>query len=657
MYLEFYGLEESPFNLTPDTNFLFPSRVHREVLAHLLYGINSRKGFIMLTGEVGSGKTTICRALLAKLGPNTEVALVLNSFLSELELLQAINDDLGIPSTGGTRKELIDQLNDFLLERRIQGKNVVVIIDEAQNLSFSVLEQIRMLSNLETEKEKLLQIALVGQPELRGLLTSPRLKQLNQRITVRHHITPLTKKECVQYVYHRLKVAGSTGNIAFTESALNEVFRFSGGIPRMINVICDQTLLSGYVAGSTRIDRNMVRAAQSEIQGTTKRPGELRQTGFSLSRIGAVVGLALAGLLIVATLFRPLLRGILFPEHTASTVGDSRHTALAEAKGSSPGEGVEGRRDAAPSGDARGSSGKPADSPGEFSPNGPPRRSQEPVPATSLPPPSLMRLASLAGATSRLGRNLSDVLRSDMELLFSPKMAPLTTLPPPPRIKLGKAPPPAMETDRRIVAYRSFAEPTLSLLRQWKRPPAVLQTVRERYNEVGDDISSLAAAAKMGWTTLRADLNMLRMIDMPAIIEVSGEEKQRKGYVTLVGLAETWAEITTASGAKRVDLQLLSQILKGGAVVLCDDPFVSPERLHRGQGISLSVRKLQDYLKTTGYFDGNPSGWFTSATTVAVMAFQKDHGLPVTGEADGATKLLLYTSQSMPQVPRLCKAE
>lgn len=663
MYLEFYGLTESPFNLTPDTNFLFPSRVHREVLAHLLYGVNSRKGFIMLSGEVGSGKTTICRALLSKLGPNTEVALVLNSFLSELELLKAINEDLGIQSKGQTRKELIDELNDFLLGRRMQGKNVVVIVDEAQNLSFPVLEQIRMLSNLETEKEKLLQIVLVGQPELRRLLATPRLRQLNQRITVRHHITPLTRKETIQYIYHRLKVAGSPGSLLFTESALSEIWRFSGGIPRMINVICDQTLLSGYVANSTKIDRSMVRAAEAEIEGTAKPLVKLLRPHFSLSRVGAVVGLVLAALLIAASALRPVLKGILFPERTASRTKNSQGASLARATGASPERAGDRRPHVNPPEAATGALFPDRSSVEKPVPR-PPDSGKPPETASAaenrkihgerfLPPPSLMRLASLAGATSRVGHSLSAIFREDMQPLFSRKTPALASLPPRPNVKPATVTAAPKAQERGVVAYRSFVEPVFALLRQWKRSPAIVEAVRQRYDDVGEHLPSLAAAARMGWASFPADLQTLRMIDMPAIIEVSGDGGQQKGYVTLIALGETWAEIATASGTKRVGLHFLSTIIRGSVTVLCDDSFVSPDPLRRGQGISLKVRKLQDYMRAAGYFEGNPSGWFTPATTAAVMAFQKDHGLPASGEADARTKLLLYAAQAMPQAPRL----
>jgi hypothetical protein len=196
-----------------------------------------------------------------------------------------------------------------------------------------------------------------------------------------------------------------------------------------------------------------------------------------------------------------------------------------------------------------------------------------------------------------------------------------------------------------------------ALLRQWNRSPAAVRAVRQRYNEVGEHLPSLATSAKMGWASFRADLDTLRMVDMPVIVQVTGDAEGQKGYIALVGLGETWAEIATASGTKRLDIQLFSEILHGSATVFCDDSFVSPEVLRRGQGISLDVRKLQDYMRASGYFRSNPSGWFTPETTAAVMAFQKDHGLPVNGEADARTKLLLYASQALPQVPHLSETK
>ncbi len=641
MYLDFYGLSESPFNLTPDANFLYPSRVHREVLAHLLYGVNSRKGFIMVTGEVGSGKTTLCRALLKKLGPNTDVALVLNSFLSELELLTTINEELGIPTAGKSKKELIDELNSFLLEQRMKGRNVVLIIDEAQNLSFPVMEQIRMLSNLETEKEKLLQIVLIGQPELRRVLGSPRLRQLNQRITVRHHITPITKKETIQYIYHRLKVAGSSGNIVFTSHALNEICRFSRGIPRMVNVICDQSLLAGYVANSMKIDKKMVLAAETEIEGYGKPPSHFWGWEFSVLRVFSVVGLIVAAALIGLSTYVTVTGKSLIPKEGDELPSEFTARAAREIPARRA-DGMQARR-------LRYSSPEKA--------------------ALFVQPPSLMQLAFLAGATTRLGQTVPRSLGATMEPLFEEEQPELAALPPRPKLDVAQASPPASSStgkganagetpalpasDYQIVAHRSLVEPLCSLLRLWGKPSAVIEAVRERYNEVGGHLPSLAEAAGMGWLSFRADILRLRKIDLPVVVEIIGQSDEQRGFVALVGMSETWVDLGTAEGTKRVDMQVFSKLYGGNAIAFSGDAFVSPDPLRQGQSLNLSVRKLQDYMRRIGYYGGNASGWFTPDTTAAVMAFQRDNGLTASGEADGYTKLLLYASPGLASVPRL----
>src|SRR5918992_2341743 len=267
MYCPFFGLQEKPFSVTPDPRFLFLSPSHQEALGHLLYGIEERKGFIAVTGEVGTGKTLLCRALLDRLGRQVQTALIFNSFLSEMELLRSINEDFGISQGGVTRKELIDLLNQYLIGEFSAGRNAVLIIDEAQNLAPPVLEQIRMLSNLETERGKLLQIVLVGQPELRKQLARPDLRQLNQRIAIRYHLQPFNRQATEDYIKHRLVVAGSHGSVKFSRGAMSSLFRRSVGIPRKINLLCDRAMLSAYVGGSRLIKSKHIRQAWLELEG------------------------------------------------------------------------------------------------------------------------------------------------------------------------------------------------------------------------------------------------------------------------------------------------------------------------------------------------------------------------------------------------------
>jgi general secretion pathway protein A len=274
MYLTFFGLHEKPFAITPDPRYLFLSARHAEALAHLLYGINEAGGFVQLTGEVGTGKTTIVRSLLAQTPKNAEIALILNPKMTAPEFLLTICEELGIgvpDSALGSLKDLVDILSHYLLRAHAAGHRVVLVVDEAQNLSPEVLEQVRLLTNLETNTQKLLQIILIGQPELRELLSRNELRQLAQRITGRYHLNPLSREETTAYVRHRLRVAGATTDI-FSPGALTAVFRLSGGVPRVINVICDRALLGAYSLDRHRVTGALVRSAATEVFGRRLTP-------------------------------------------------------------------------------------------------------------------------------------------------------------------------------------------------------------------------------------------------------------------------------------------------------------------------------------------------------------------------------------------------
>ncbi len=268
MYFDFYGLRENPFNVTSDPDFLYLSTSHKEALNHLLYGVDNRKGFIEVTGEVGSGKTTLCKALMHRLGDNVEISLVFNSSLPDTQLLEAVCDDFGIKPERRAKVAFIKALNSFLLEQLRNNRNCVLIVDEAQNLKPSTLETMRMLSNLETNKEKLIQIILVGQPQLRDKLNLPSMLQLRQRISVRFHLTPLEKNEILPYVRHRLGVAGSEGDITFSPEALEMISSYSKGIPRLVNLVCDKSLLFGFVRETKFIDGDLVDQSIKEIEGS-----------------------------------------------------------------------------------------------------------------------------------------------------------------------------------------------------------------------------------------------------------------------------------------------------------------------------------------------------------------------------------------------------
>jgi general secretion pathway protein A len=322
MYTAFYGLREKPFALSPDPRFLYLAGSHREALAHLLYGIEQGEGFISVTGEVGTGKTTLCRTLLERLDGDTEVAFLFNPSRNPHELLQSICSEFGLPAEGLARRALMNQLNAFLVEQKRAGKRVLLIVDEAQTLTETTLEQVRLLSNLETSREKLIQILLLGQPELDRKLDSRGLRQLRQRISVRWQLEPLGAPETRAYVRHRLSVAAGEPKDLFSESALREIHRRTGGIPRLVNQLCDRALLAGYAARAAQIGPRLVRTAAREIPDAQRR----RHAGADGSSRGrpwllfaASFVLVLAALATGLQVGRSGLVGALRPEHDANS--------------------------------------------------------------------------------------------------------------------------------------------------------------------------------------------------------------------------------------------------------------------------------------------------------------------------------------------------
>jgi general secretion pathway protein A len=332
MYLSFFGLNEKPFAITPDPRYLYLSERHAEALAHLLYGINEAGGFVQLTGEVGTGKTTIVRSLLAQTPKNAEIALILNPKMTAPEFLLTICEELGIgvpDSALGSLKDLVDILSEYLLRAHAAGHRVVLVVDEAQNLSPEVLEQVRLLTNLETNTQKLLQIILIGQPELRELLSRVELRQLAQRITGRYHLNPLSHDETAAYVRHRLRVAGATTDV-FAAQALNAVFSLSQGVPRVINVICDRALLGAYSLDRHRVTAPLVRSAATEVFGRRFTPDWLPWA------VTAAIALVLSGITFAVWKAQPWHTRAPAAATTAALPRDDGASALPVALASTP---------------------------------------------------------------------------------------------------------------------------------------------------------------------------------------------------------------------------------------------------------------------------------------------------------------------------------
>jgi general secretion pathway protein A len=306
MYNNFFGFKEKPFKLVPNPAYLFLSKCHEEALAHLNYAISQGDGFVQITGEVGTGKTTLCRAFIESLDGRTKAAYIFNPKLGPKQLVMAINDEFGIKSNSETTKDLIDGLNAFLMQNKAEGNRVILLIDEAQNLARNVLEQLRLLSNLETNKDKLLQIVLIGQPELSELLESRELRQLGQRITLSYHLTPLSFKETRDYIQFRINIAAQRKGIQFDRSAYRQIYRYSKGIPRLINIVCDRSLLTAFVLNQHKITGSISKTSIRELSG--RRNPRNYELGDGRKTLILISCLSIA--LFVAIYHQPMLNGI-----------------------------------------------------------------------------------------------------------------------------------------------------------------------------------------------------------------------------------------------------------------------------------------------------------------------------------------------------------
>jgi len=324
MYLDHFKLTERPFSITPDPRFLYMSARHREALAHLLYGLGEGGGFVQLTGEVGTGKTTLCRCLLDQVPEHVDIALVLNPKVTATELIATVCDELGIeyPEGNTSIKSLTDALNRYLLDAYARDRRTVLIIDEAQNLSAEVLEQVRLLTNLETSTQKLLQIVLIGQPELRTLLARDDMRQLSQRVTARYHLDPISREEAGAYIKHRLQICGTT-QIVFNKRAVDKIQQLSGGIPRLINVLCDRSLLGAYVEGNAQVDPKVVKKAAREVLAAAEKQQEEDRSLLPWLTAGLVVLVLMALAAIIQPWKQPLETAAMRPDNAAAVPAEA----------------------------------------------------------------------------------------------------------------------------------------------------------------------------------------------------------------------------------------------------------------------------------------------------------------------------------------------
>lgn len=595
MYHEFYALREKPFSLSPDPRFLFLSDSHREALAHLLYGIEQGEGFIVLTGEVGTGKTTLSRTLLQRIEPGTEIAFIFNPQLSASELLQSICAELGLPAADRTRREMMDALNRFLLAKKAEGRRVILLIDEAQNLPPDTLEQVRLLSNLETDTEKLLQIILIGQPELDAILDSPSLRQLNQRISVRWRLSTLTALETRDYVKHRLRIAAGAPREIFTDLALREVHRRSAGVPRLVNLLCDRALLAGFGAGARSIGLSLVSQSDREVRGGG-RP--------------------------YATEFKPSLLDRLLPAPTQQLLSAVLLVSIG-VLGALVGQRLWLSSDA--------------------------------LPAVSAPPPVAAPLAPLPPPLERtVSASPAGPAPQQSAALAPPaeQMRPAEERPP---TRSVRAPVPvqlSLALDQSSPAATTAAA-IARLFGMWKgeyEGPGFL-SLEEGLALLGEaEISTLEVSS--------GDLETIQRFNYPALIQLQGVDGAPRA-VLLQEIRGEDAILVGLLGETPVVVPLadLRERWTGNGYIAWRDFARLPDLLAPGQ-TGDSVAWLQRSLHELGFLGrAVPSGVFDGATAEAVRALQRARNLSVDGTVGPFTKMVLYEALSAYAIPRLVRRE
>ncbi|MGI9432384.1 MAG: AAA family ATPase [Myxococcota bacterium] len=595
MYHEFYALREKPFSLSPDPRFLFLSDSHREALAHLLYGIEQGEGFIVLTGEVGTGKTTLSRTLLQRIEPGTEIAFIFNPQLSASELLQSICAELGLPAADRTRREMMDALNRFLLAKKAEGRRVILLIDEAQNLPPDTLEQVRLLSNLETDTEKLLQIILIGQPELDAILDSPSLRQLNQRISVRWRLSALTALETRDYVKHRLRIAAGAPREIFTDLALREVHRRSAGVPRLVNLLCDRALLAGFGAGARSIGLSLVSQSDREVRGG----GRPYPTEFKPSLLDRLLP-APAQQLLSAVLLVAI--GVL-----GALVGQRLWL------------------------------------------------NSQALPPVSAPPPVASPLAPLPPPLTRTVPATPESPAPQQVAALAPPAEQVRPAEEPPPKRRARAPVPvqlSLALDQSSPAATTAAA-VAQLFGMWKgeyEGPSFLSL---------EEGLALLAEAEISTLEVRSgDLETIQRFNYPALIQLRAVDGAPRA-VLLQEIRGDDAVLVGLLGETPVVVPLADLLERwtGNGYIAWRDFARLPDLLAPGQ-TGDSVAWLQRSLHELGFLGrAIPSGVFDAATAEAVRDLQRARNLSVDGTVGPFTKMVLYEALSAYAIPRLVRRE
>lgn len=612
MYEEFYGFRDNPFRLTPDPDYLFLSANHQEALGHLLFGVKEGSGVVVITGEIGAGKTTLLRTLVRNLDSNTIIAYIFNPALSAVELLQTINAELGLPSASTSKKELIDALNRFLLEQQAAQRRVVVIVDEAQDLDPGVLEQLRLLSNLETEREKLLQIMLVGQPELRDILARPELAQLDQRVTLRWHLGPLDKDETAAYIHHRIRVAAEGREPAqFTSSALAVVYRISRGIPRLVNVLCHRALLIGYTREERRIDRPTILQAAKELGREDLTSSRFLPQFSHSSLLLGVLFLLSTGVLVFAsthgwlpTWTQPRREEVAASSAPPTEEAKSNTQVATAAVPSTPEAHV---TDASLEKPHEEEHAPPAASPTASS-----ATSEASVPSTPLTPP----------------------------VQHTAALAPVASSPPVQQTPNGED---FLQVLQKTTMVESAVQSTNGILRAWGAN--ALQSEEWRAGAI--DLSAIARARRLEYLPVSGAFPLLSLLDLPAILELTTPVRHEPRFALLLNITEDRCRLLL-DREYEAPLQTLTQHWLGKAHVFWKDFENVGAPLALGS-VGQQVRRLYTLLAQTPEINARLSpearrDTYSKQTEEIVARFQKSRRLTPDGVVGPQTMISLYNT-------------
>ncbi|MFO7557893.1 MAG: AAA family ATPase [Desulfobacterales bacterium] len=610
MYKPFFGFKERPFKLVPDPAFLYLGRSHEEALGHLNYAVRQGDGFVIITGEVGTGKTTICRMFLERLDESSEVAYIFNPKLDSIQLLKTINDEFGIDSSGENTKELIDHLNDFLMRIKAEGKKAIILIDEAQNLSKEVLEQLRLLSNLETTTSKLLQIILVGQPELDEMLDSFELRQLAQRITLNCYLHPLTPKETREYIAHRIRIASHREGVRFTRNACRAVYRFSKGIPRVINITCDRALLTAYSSSKKKITGNIVMSAIEELSGK----------GMP---VAGMLGFGKKSISLLAVLAGVLLLFILYPPEILEKVSETAKKEYRVYKIDIP---EKKKKPLSP---------KPYSTASDSASSSLDSESTEPVFDKEINTRITAEAEGIAGAEavdSEGEYQPDDALNpDDVELRPLPDVLHALN----------------SRDSRKFAANRAFD--------LWRAETGVKYFL----NDIDDDQSFFRLAAKqnnLNSKKLEGDLDLIKVLNHPAIMELFIPGGLSPKYLLLSRIQGTSMILEFDNGKISVNESELSKYWTGVFYVIWKNFYnysgIIPINTTRD-----SILTLKMHLREIGYREIVMSPFYDESAKNAVTDIQKKYGLIEDGIVGPLTRIVLYNEGRDFNIPRILPPE